>query len=103
MNKGFGSEWSRRIPARTSTCPRSPREEMLFLTTDEVRALAEKIDPHYRVLIYVAAYTGRRSGELLARRRQDVDLLRGVLHERRALKRIPNFGARAALPLLSRA
>ena len=76
---------------------------MLFLTTDEVRALAEKIDPHYRVLIYVAAYTGRRSGELLALRRQDVDLLRGVLHVRRALKRSPNFGARAALPLLSRA
>ena len=43
---------------------------MLLLTTDEVRALAEKIDPHYRVLIYVAAYTGLRSGELLALRRQ---------------------------------
>ena len=26
-------------------------EEMLFVTRDEVRAVAEAIDPHYRVLV----------------------------------------------------
>ena len=66
--------------------PRMRREEMLFLEADEVRALADAITPYYRVLILTAAYTGLRAGELLALRRADVDLLRGVLHVRQALK-----------------
>jgi integrase len=77
--------------ARVNPCtdidlPRPRRQEMLFLTGDEVRAVAEAIDPHYRVLIYTAAYTGMRAGELGGLQRQDVDLLRGVVHVRRALK-----------------
>jgi integrase len=59
---------------------------MLFLMADEVRGIAEEIDAHYCVLVYVAAYTGLRAGGLLRLRRQDVDLLRGVIHVRRALK-----------------
>jgi integrase len=59
---------------------------MLFLTADEVRVLAEAIEPHYRVLIYTAAYTGLRAGELAGLQRRDVDLLRGVVHVQRALK-----------------
>jgi integrase len=66
--------------------PRSRRQEMLCLSATEVRSLAEAIDPHYRVLIYTAAYTGLRAGELLALRRQDVDLLRGTITVRRSLK-----------------
>lgn len=73
-------------PCTDIDLPRARREEMLFLTADEVRAVAEKIDPHYRVLIYTAAYTGLRAGELGGLQRGDVDLLRGVLHVRRALK-----------------
>ena len=42
--------------------------------------------PRDRVLIYTAAYTGMRAGELLALTRADVDLLRGVVHVRRARK-----------------
>ncbi len=68
--------------------PRMHREEMLFLTADEVRALADKITPYYRTLILTAAYTGLRAGELLALRRADVDLLRGVVQVRRALKEV---------------
>ena len=75
----------------TSPCsqidlPRARRQEMLFLTADEVRAVAEAIEPRYRVLIYTAAYTGLRAGELAGLERRDVDLLRGVIHVRRALK-----------------
>jgi integrase len=73
-------------PCTDVDLPRARREEMLFLTADEVRTLAEAIDPHYRVLIYTAAYTGLRAGELGGLRRQDVDLLRGVVNVRRALK-----------------
>jgi len=71
-------------PCTDIDLPRARREEMLFLTADEVRAAAEKIEPHFRVLIYTAAYTGLRAGELAGLQRRDVDLLRGVVHVRRA-------------------
>jgi hypothetical protein len=51
-----------------------------------VRALAEAIDPRYRVLIYTAAYTGLRWGELGALRVRDVKLNRLEVNE--ALKEI---------------
>jgi len=66
--------------------PRIPREPMLFLDASEVRALADEITPHYRALVLSAAYLGLRAGELLALRRSDVDLLRGVVTVGRALK-----------------
>lgn len=80
--------WIKVNPCNQVDLPRARREEMLFLTADEVRAVAEKVDEHYRVLIYTAAYTGLRAGELAGLQRQDVDLLRGVIHVRRALKDI---------------
>lgn len=86
MNKGVRLGMVRANPCTNIDLPRSPREEMLFLTPEEVRTVAEAIDPYYRVLVYTAAYTGLRAGELLALRRCDVDLLRGVIHVRRALK-----------------
>jgi integrase len=73
-------------PCTAIDLPRARRQEMLFLTAAEVHAVAEAIDAQYRVLVYVAAYTGLRAGELAGLQRQDVDLLRGVLHVRRALK-----------------
>jgi integrase len=73
-------------PCAQIDLPRPRRQEMLFLTADEVRTLAEAIDPRYRVLVYTAAYTGLRAGELAGLERRDVDLLRGVIHVRRALK-----------------
>jgi integrase len=73
-------------PCTNIDLPRSPREEMLFLSAEDVRRVAEAIDPFYRCLVYTAAYTGMRAGELLALRRQDIDLLRGVVQVRRALK-----------------
>lgn len=86
MAKGVRMGLVRANPCTDIDLPRARREEMLFLTADEVRAVAEAIDPHYRVLVYTAAYTGMRAGELGGLQRQDVDLLRGVVHVRRALK-----------------
>jgi integrase len=68
--------------------PRAPHREMLFLTAEEVRALAEGITPYYRVLIYMAAYTGLRSSELAGLRWRNVDLLHGTLTVEEALKEI---------------
>lgn len=88
MSKGVRLGLVKVNPCTNVDLPRSAREEMLFLTAEEVRTVAEAIDPFYRVLIYTAAYTGLRSGELLALRRSDLDLLRGVLHVRRSLREV---------------
>lgn len=69
-----------RLPRPAATSDR------VFLTAAEVGALAEAIDPHYRVLVYTAAYTGLRAGELGALRRRDVDPLHGRLTVERSLK-----------------
>lgn len=58
----------------------------MFLTAQEVAALADAINPHYRVAVFVAAYTGLRAGELWALRRRDFDRLHGALRVERALK-----------------
>lgn len=58
----------------------------VIVTEAEARALADAIDPRYRLLVLVAAYTGCRSGELRALQRRHVDPLRGQLLVERAVK-----------------
>ena len=57
------------LPKQTS------HEEMKFLDPDQVEALAEAIDPRFRALIYTAAYTGMRWGELAALKIERLNLL----------------------------
>jgi integrase len=76
-------------PCDAVRLPRAPAAaigQRVILTASEVAALAEAITPRYRLLIYAAAYTGLRAGELGALRRRDVDLLHGTLTVERALK-----------------
>jgi integrase len=68
--------------------PRAANREMLFLTAEEVRTLAEAITPFYRVLVYTAAYTGLRASELAGLRWRNVDLLHGKLTVAEALKEV---------------
>ena len=49
---------------------------MRFLTPEQVVALAEAAGPEYSTLIYTAAYTGLRWGELVGLRVERVNLLR---------------------------
>ena len=65
-----------RNPLRSVKPPRVEAEPMRFLSHDEVAALAAAIDPRYRALVLLAAYSGLRAGELAALRRKHVDLLR---------------------------
>lgn len=66
--------------------PKAPAtEEMLFLTAAQVHALAATVEPHYRTLIFCAAYTGLRYGELAGLRVRHLDLLRGRIHVVEAL------------------
>jgi integrase len=55
--------------------PRPDNDPMRFLSHEEVGALAAAMDPRYRALVLVAAYTGLRAGELMALRRSRIDLL----------------------------
>jgi integrase len=55
------------------------REQMHFLTPDEVATLAEAITPRFGTLLYAAAYTGMRAGELAALRLARLNLLAGTV------------------------
>jgi integrase len=68
-----------RNPLRGVKPPRVAPEPMRFLSHDEVATLAETIDPRYRALVLVAAYSGLRAGELIGLRRNQVDLLRRTI------------------------
>jgi integrase len=60
-------------PMRGVRAPRVPRQEMRFLSADELERLAASIDPRYRSLILVAGWGGLRWGELAGLRMGDVD------------------------------
>lgn len=51
-------------------------EPMRFLTHEEVASLATVIDARYRALVYLAAHSGLRAGELVALRCSHIDILR---------------------------
>jgi integrase len=80
------------IPHTPCVGIRLPRQdthvEMHFLGPNEVTQLAEAIEPRYRVLIYTAAYTGMRWGELAGLRIDQCNLLRGVIHVMEALTEV---------------
>ena len=78
-----------RTPCRGIRLPRQTTStEQCFLNPDEVRRLAETIDARYRVLIYTAAYTGMRWGELAGLRIPRLDLLRGTIDITEALTEV---------------
>jgi integrase len=69
----------RRIPANPAhrvPLPRVERDETRFLTPAEVHALADTIDPRYRALVLLGAYSGLRLGEMFGLRWGRTDLLR---------------------------
>jgi integrase len=68
-----------RNPTAGLDLPRVEREEMRFLSPSEVATLAESIEDRWRALVILAAYGGLRLGELLALRRDRVDLLHGLV------------------------
>lgn len=64
-------------PVPTRHRPVSPEAaEMMFLSSQQVHDLAEAIGPHYSPLVWTAADTGMRIGELIGLRVKRVDLLR---------------------------
>ena len=49
-------------PCRNVPRPKAEYEETRYLNAAEVAALAEKIHPRYRALVFVGAYGGLRIG-----------------------------------------
>ncbi len=66
--------------ARGIDLPRLRPAKRRFLDQEQVGRLATAIDPRYRVMVLVLAYSGLRWGEAIALRRRSCDLLRRRLH-----------------------
>jgi integrase len=79
MNVAVQSEVIARSPCTGVRPPSVPRNEMRFCSPEEVADLADAIDPWYGCLVFTAAYTGLRWGELAGLKRRRVDLLRREL------------------------
>lgn len=74
-----------RNPLANVRVPKPQRREVRILTSPEVQALAEAIEPRFRAMIYLSAYGGLRIGELGALRREDLDLENAVVNVRQAV------------------
>ncbi|MCU1450864.1 MAG: xerD [Acidimicrobiales bacterium] len=88
LREALRADAIRRNPADGLRVPRGPRQEMVFLTPDQVFALAAavaspprpkrhpvKTHPSYGLLVRFAAFTGLRAGEIAALRVGSVNLL----------------------------
>ena len=60
-------------PVEKLPVPRISRDEMRFLTPEELWRLADAIDPRYRGLVLLGGYGGLRIGEMLALRWNTID------------------------------
>jgi integrase len=88
MGEAIENGYAKVNPCAGIKLARPEHREMLFLTADEVRKLADKITPYYRTLILFAAYTGMRSSELCGLKWRNVDLLHGRVTVSEALKEV---------------
>jgi integrase len=71
---------------------RAARREMVFLSADEVEALANAIVEPYGTLVRFAAYTGLRAGEIAALRVGRLNLLHRSVEVAESLSIIPQQG-----------
>jgi integrase len=79
LNVAVEHELLAKSPCAAVKPPAVPATEMRFLNGPEVHRLAEAITPRLRTLVYAAAYSGLRWGELIGLRRANVDVERRVI------------------------
>jgi integrase len=79
MNAAVDSGFIVRSPATGVKLPAEATREMMFLTANQVAELADAAHPHYRCLIYSAAYTGLRWGELAGLKTERLNLMQRKL------------------------
>jgi integrase len=75
----------RRNPCRIRSASQDRAEERPTATLDQVFDIAEAIQPRYRLMVLLAAFAQLRFGELIALRRNDIDLARMELRVYRTI------------------
>ena len=78
-----------RNPAAAVVLPAEDRRPQRFLEPSQIVRLAEGFQPHYRPLVYTAAYVGLRWGELAGLRVKNVDPLHRTI---RVLEQLVEVG-----------
>lgn len=66
-------------PCRGISLPKIVVKEMPVLTPSEVLRLADRINPRYRALVLLAAFSGMRWGEVAGLSRERLDLSAGIV------------------------
>ena len=92
LNQGVKWGLLERSPAAQASPPSIERNEPDSPTPEEIKLLierAEEKDPELATLLFVAATTGCRRGELCGLRWSDVDFEKGVLLVRRSVSDLP--------------
>jgi integrase len=72
------------MPFRLSL-PRAKADERIYLDHDQVHAIVDAAADREKALIYTAAWTGLRWGELVGLKRDRLDLQKGTIEVREAL------------------
>ncbi|MCK1822922.1 site-specific integrase [Streptomyces sp. XM83C] len=85
MATAVSDEMIRRNPCQIKGASTVHTPERPTATVQEVYALADAIQPRYRVLVLMAGFLGLRWGELIGLHRRDLDLDRGTVRVRRAV------------------
>lgn len=82
----------RRNPCRIKGGGTEKSSERPMLTVRQVYELSEAIEPRYRALVLLAAFTSLRWGELCALRRRDIDLATRTIRVERTLTELQGGG-----------
>jgi integrase len=80
----------RRNPCRIKGGGAETSAERTVLTVSQVFGLSETVEPRYRALVLLAAFTGLRWGELCALRRSDIDGDARIIRVERTLTELHN-------------
>jgi integrase len=84
FNTAVDDQLLRRNPCRIKGARQDKADERPTLTIEQVFAVADAIQPRYRLLVLLGALTSLRFGEFAALRRRDVDVDGGELRVRRS-------------------
>jgi integrase len=79
LNTAVDDGMIRRNPCRIKGAGQEKSAERPVLTIAEVYALADAIDPQYRVLVFLGTFASLRWAELAALRRCDIDTASGEI------------------------
>lgn len=103
LNTAVDEELLRRNPCRVRGAGQSHSAERPLLDLEAVERLAAAMPPHLRCLVVVAFWAHTRIGEVIALRREDLDLGSGILHVRRQQVEVTGRGPVVVPPIAASA